>query len=153
MLERHLADGRMQLWLTDRRTWKRPIIREGGHQVLVVRSSDEADAVLQAFGTELEFNRGVASRAGTDQLGTEFSLLTLERMLTSGIGDRLGGDLQNALQQARGAMQRANRAIEASLQFPRMSNSWANAMNAASRAIVDARPHLDQLRELMDRLR
>jgi hypothetical protein len=48
-------------------------------------------------------------------------------------------------------MRRANLNIEASTRQVRGSNSWANAVNAASNAIVEARPHLVALRELVAR--
>ena len=149
-LEHHFEEGRMQVFQTDQRTWKRPIFQsQDPRSFLLVHIEGDTATSLRALSQELEFNVSVAERAGTDQLGTEFSLDALQRMLTTAIADGLGADFHDGLLRARGAMDRANRSIEASMRHPRGSNAWANAINAASKAIVEARQPLTRLRALV----
>lgn len=151
-LEHHFREGRMQVFQTDQRTWRRPVVQSrDGRNVLLVHIEDEIGTALRALGRELEFNISVAERAGTDQLGTEFILDALQQSLTPGIAGRLGQEIHEGLLRAQGAMRRANLNIEASTRQVRGSNSWAKAVNAASKAIVEARPHLVALRELVAR--
>lgn len=151
-LQHHFEEGRMQVFQTDQRIWKRPIVQAPkAKSVLLVHVEGDDRAVLRALSREVDFNVSIAERAGTDELGTEFSLDALQRMLTTGAADRLGPDLHDTLLQARGAIARANRSMEAALQFPKRSNSWANAMNAASKAIVESRRPLATLREVVRR--
>ena len=146
-LEHAFEKGRMQVFQTNQRIWKRPVISPNG--ILLVHVEDNTAAVLRALDGELAFNATVAEQAGTDKLGTEFSLDELQRMLTTGTAERFGADFHGALLRARGAMDKANRGIEASMQYPKGSNAWANAINAASKAIVEARQPLAALRELV----
>jgi len=118
-LEHHFAKGRMQVFQTDRRTWRRPVTRGG--DVLLVHLEDAVGTALRALRAELDLNIAVAERAGSDQLGTEFALEAIQRVIDGGIAVQLGEDVQGALLRARGAMHRANMSIEARLIHPKGS--------------------------------
>jgi hypothetical protein len=151
-LERHIEKGRNQVFQTDQRAWRRPVVQAADRRsVLLVHVEDDDQTALRALSQEIEFNASIAERAGTDQLGTEFSLDVVQKLLTTGIADRFGSDLREALLQARGAVARANQRMEAALQFPKGSNSWGNAMNSASQAIVESRRPLAALRDVVQR--
>ena len=153
-LEHHFRDGRTQVFMTDRRSWKRPIFQStDGKTVLLVHVEDEVRSALEALRRENEFNESVSARAGSDQLGTEFTLSAIRRALDTGLATQLGSEMHDALLHARAAMEQANRGIEASLQFSKGSNAWANVVTGASKAIVEARGPLATLRGLLRRER
>jgi hypothetical protein len=151
-LENHFKNGRMQVFTTDRRTWKRPVLQApDGKNVLLVHIEDDVRSMINDLRREHDFNEAVSTVADSDKLGTEFALSAIQRALDSGVAGRLGREVHEALLQARGAMEQANRRIEATLHFPKGSNVWAEAVNAASRAIIASRGPLVTLRELLRR--
>jgi hypothetical protein len=142
----------MQVFLSDRRAWKREVVKSGDARlVLLVHIEDDIEVAVEALRREHEFNEAVSGRAGSDQLGIAFALSAIQRTLDSGIASRLGGEMYDALLQARGAMENGNRHIEARLRFQKGSNAWAEATNAASRAIQDAGGPLVTLRAFLRR--
>ena len=110
------------------------------------RLEDEIRNAVESLRREHEFNEDVSARAGSDELGTPFSVDAIRNVLASGLASRFGREMHDALLRARGAMENANQKIEASMRFQRGSNAWAGAVNAASKAIVEARGPLVTLR-------
>jgi hypothetical protein len=151
-LEHLLKDGRMQIFATDRRTWKRPVFQApDGKTVLLVHVEDDVRSMINDLRRELDFNEGVSAVADSDKLGAEFVVSATQRSLDSGVAGQLGREIHEALLQARGAMEQANRRIEAVLHFTKGSNAWAEAVNAASRAIIASRRPLATVRQLLER--
>jgi hypothetical protein len=147
-LSHYFEKGRMQVFQTDRRAWKRPVWQSSnGKSVLLVHVEDEAKAALRALDEEIKYNLSVAERPSSDQLGTPFSLNALNRVLP--ITDHIGGELHIAVLRARGAMEKANSNMEAALGFPKGSGRWAAVINTASQAVKSSEALLLDLQRLI----
>ena len=104
---------------------------------------------LQALIDELEFNERVAASPGSETQGCPFRDDQFKRAIESGSVAVLQDQIKKVLLDAYFAMGAANSLIQAAWQHPKGSNSWATAVNEASKRIKDAAPRIgDALNQL-----
>ncbi len=100
------------------------------------------DVLLQALVGELEFNQGVAARAGSDQLGATLRDDGFRRANAGGAFQLLPGEMRTLLNEVYALADSANQQIAASSTFSPGSNSWANCVNKASKCLVGLQPKI-----------
>jgi len=116
-------------------------------EILITASRDADVGPLQALIDELTFNEKVASSIGSKKQGCRFHDHQFRRAINEGSISILREEVKDAILEAYRSMGAANLINEASWNFPKKSNSWAEAINEVQQRIIEAREKISNAKD------